>query len=89
MGHSTRYNNNNNEAVDHMIDDIEEEEDKEEEDADRDDRSLNPSSRPRSKISHGQEVIPESSQLPEDVHASGAPLSAPGIPAVDQPDILY
>ena len=56
IGHSTRYNVNNNEITENnMIGDIEEEEDKEEEDADR---SLNPSSRPKSKASNSQEAIP-------------------------------
>ena len=56
IGHSTRYNVNINEITENnMIGDIEEEEDKEEEDADR---SLNPSSRPKSKASNSQEAIP-------------------------------
>lgn len=66
IGHSTRYNANNNEiAADHMIGDIEEEADKEEEDADKDERSLNASSRPKSKVSDYQEARPTSSHLQE------------------------
>ena len=71
-----------------MIGDIEEEEDKEEEDADKDDQSLNPSSRPKSKASDNNEVLPGSSQLPEDVYTAKVSLPAPGMPAADQPGII-
>ena len=75
IGHSTRYNANNNDvAVDNMIGDIKEEEDKEEEDVDKDGRSLNPSPRPKSRASNAQEAFAGSSQVPEAVHAPEASL---------------
>jgi len=71
-----------------MIGDIEEEEDKEEEDADKDERSLDPSSRPKSKASNSQEAQPESSQLPENILAPEASLSAANKPEVYPSDII-
>lgn len=81
IGHSTRYNANNNEnPADNMIGGIEEEVDKEEEDADKDDRSLNPSSR---KASNSQEVEPVAQQFAEEAPEASVPKHE-----VANPDII-